>query len=224
MNATLIKIDRNGSKHYEGRVSCDRCGGDGVYKWGAMINGRPQFIGTCYKCAGAGWLLGKWIERTPEYQAKLDARREAKREAARAKWEVERAEREAERLRQMEAERRERAEREAERARLRAISQHVGTIGDRVTIDLTYTGSAEWEQPSFRGYGTETRYLHKFEDASGNVFVWKTGSVIGWVCEDRCWFHPEKGAVVKVSGRIKDHTEYDGQKQTSLTRCKVTPV
>ena len=80
--AKLIKIDRNGSKHYEGYVSCDKCGGDGVYKWGAfrMENGVavPQYAGICWKCDGNGKLLKKWIERTPEYQAKLDAKREAK--------------------------------------------------------------------------------------------------------------------------------------------------
>ena len=27
----LIKIDKNGSKHFEGRVVCDRCGGYGIF-------------------------------------------------------------------------------------------------------------------------------------------------------------------------------------------------
>lgn len=78
--ANLLKIDKNGSKHYEGYVACDRCGGDGMYKWGAMRmsdSGEviPQFAGRCYKCEGSGRVLKKWIERTPEYQAKLDAKR-----------------------------------------------------------------------------------------------------------------------------------------------------
>ena len=38
--AKLIKIDRNGSKHYEGMVTCDRCGGRGYYAI-AMCNGQP---------------------------------------------------------------------------------------------------------------------------------------------------------------------------------------
>ncbi len=81
--ATVLTVDRNGSKHYEGYVDCDRCGGDGIYKWGYMRmsdSGEviPQFRGTCFKCEGRGKLLRKWIERTPEYQAKLDARRAAR--------------------------------------------------------------------------------------------------------------------------------------------------
>ena len=223
-DAKLIKIDRNGSKHYEGRVKCDRCGGDGLYKWGAMINGNPQYVGTCYKCLGAGWVIDKWIERTPEYQAKLDARREAKRAAAQAKWEAERAEREAEQAKREEEERREREERKRIEAERKAISQHIGNVGDKVSLDLTYTGSAHWEQRAFSGYGTELCFIHKFEDASGNVITWKTGSALGWTDEKGYWYHPEDGALVNVSGRIKDHAIYNEQKQTVLTRCKVKPA
>lgn len=217
MNAKLIKIDRNGSKHYEGRVKCDRCGGDGIYKWGAMINGRPQFIGTCFKCEGAGWVIDKWIERTPEYQAKLDAKRQAKHEAERVKREAEMAKREEE-------ERREREERERLEAERKAISQHIGNVGDKVALVLTYTGSASWEQPSYAGYGTETHYIRKFEDESGNVITWKTTAHLGWTDDKGYWHHPAEGDKIKVSGRIKEHTTYNGQKQTMLTRCKVQPA
>lgn len=79
--ATLIKIDRNGSKHYEGWITCDRCSGRGLYATGT-INGQlritPVDGGVCHKCLGTGKVLGKWIERTPEYQAKLDAKRAEK--------------------------------------------------------------------------------------------------------------------------------------------------
>lgn len=63
MAGKLIKVDKNGSKHYEGVVICDRCGGSGVYVWGAIINGNPQYAGTCFKCDGAGMVVDRWIER-----------------------------------------------------------------------------------------------------------------------------------------------------------------
>lgn len=223
-NAKLIKIDRNGSKHYEGRVACDRCGGDGLYKWGAMINGNPQYVGTCFKCSGAGWVIDKWIERTPEYQAKLDAKRKARYEAKQAELDAERAELDAERAKREEEERCEREERERLEAERKAISRHIGEIGDKVALTLTYTGSASWEQPSFSGYGVETHYIHKFEDAAGNVITWKTGTSLCWADNKGHWQHPEDGSIVKVSGRIKEHTTYNGQKQTMLTRCKVNPA
>ena len=100
MEAKLIKIDRNGSKHYEGAIVCDRCDGRGWFAIGSN-NGQlvPSYVdnAVCWKCHGAGKVKGKWIERTPEYQAKLDAKRQAKLEAEQAKLEAEREEREANR-------------------------------------------------------------------------------------------------------------------------------
>lgn len=210
MEAKLIKIDRNGSKHYEGMITCDRCGGSGIYAW-CVCNGVivPTIVdnGVCHKCGGAGKVKGKWIERTPEYQAKLDARRQAKLDAERAAQEAERAKREAEA----------KAEQEAREAQLRAqreISKHVGEIGERLSIKGTYQRSGSWEQKSFAGYGTVTMYVHTFKDADGNVFTWKTQNGISM----------EYGELVNLSGTVKEHAEYKGERQTVLTRCKVIAV
>ena len=210
MEAKLIKIDRNGSKHFEGEIACDRCGGTGVYAY-CVLNGVivPTIVdgGVCHKCHGAGKVHGKWIERTPEYQAKLDAKRQAKWEAERAKIEAERAEREA----------REKAEREAAEARIKAekaISQHIGQVGDKIEIKGTYVRSGSWQQRSFSGYGTDTMYVHTFKDSDGNVFTWKTQNSLGM----------EYGEPVIIKGSIKSHSEYKDEKQTELTRCKVTMV
>ncbi len=216
-DATLIKVDRNGSKHFEGYVVCDHCGGDGIYKWGAMINGQPQYAGTCFKCHGTGKVLRKWVERTPEYQAKLDAKREAKQAEQCAKLEAERLERE-------EAERKECEERARCEAERKAISQFVGNVGDKVSLPVTYERSASWEQPSYGGYGTETHYAHIFKDANGNVFTWKTATVLGTVDASGCWKPIEDGAAVVLTGRVKEHTTYRDEQQTVLTRCKVQPA
>lgn len=86
MEAKLVKIDRNGSKHYEGWIKCDRCGGRGLFATGT-VNGQPRITpvdnGICHKCLGSGKVWGKWIERTPEYEAKL-AEKRAKRAEAKA--------------------------------------------------------------------------------------------------------------------------------------------
>ena len=205
--AKLIKIDRNGSKHYEDMVTCDRCGGHGYYAI-AVHNMQPVLSphdgGVCWKCMGAGKVLSKWIERTPEYQAKLDAKRKAKQEAERERLEAEWAEREA----------LERAEREAEEARIRAekaVSQYVGQIGERIEVKGSYVRSGSWEQKAFNGYGTVTMYAHTFKDADGNVFIWKTQNGLSF----------EYGECIIVKGTVKNHSEYKDQKQTELTRCKV---
>lgn len=207
MTKELIKIDRNGSKHWRMSVKCDRCGGDGIYKWGAMINGRPQYAGTCFKCEGRGWVLATVIERTPEYQAKLDAKNEAKQAARRAKWEAERARIEEEQARRKAEEER----REAERRAAAAVSQFVGNVGDKLSEQVTYIGSPYFERASFRGYGTETCYIHSFKDGNGNKLVWKTSAVLDL----------EEGQAVTITGTVKEHSEYRDEKQTILTRCKV---
>lgn len=208
MQAKLIKIDRNGSKHYEGLVQCDRCGGKGYYAIGVHNNQpvlSPYDGGMCWKCCGAGKVMGKWIERTPEYQAKLDAKRQAKWAAIEEAAKREREEREAA----------ERAAREAEEARIKAqkaISQHVGEVGEKVEFKGTYVKSGSWEQKAYAGYGMTTMYIHTFKDADGNAFTWKTQRSFAF----------EYGENVNVKGTIKAHSEYKDEKQTELTRCKVT--
>lgn len=215
--ARLIKIDRNGSKHYEGQVTCDRCYGKGYYAVGTL-NGAPVLSpydgGVCWKCGGTGTVLGKWIERTPEYQAKLDARREAKHKAEAEKRAKEQAEIQA-------REEAERAEREARIKAEKAISQYVGEVGKRITVKASYVGSASFEVNSFRGYGTETMYVHTFKDADGNKLIWKTSSSLGTWLEDGTWQKHEYGENVDITGTVKEHKEYRDEKQTALNRCKL---
>jgi hypothetical protein len=95
---------------------------------------------------------------------------------------------------------RERALREIENAK----SQHQGNVGDKITVNLEHTGSYGYE--SDYGY----MFIHLFKDENGNVYKWNTAK------SDCC------GTTnLTVSGTIKAHSEYDGQKQTVLTRCKV---
>ena len=212
--ARLIKIDRNGSKHYEGLIPCDKCGGTGTYVWGAIINGTPQYAGVCFKCGGTGKVFRKWIERTPEYQAKLDAKREAKYKANAEAFAKAQAEKEAK-------EEAERLEREAQIKAEKAISQYVGNVGDKYKAEVTYLGSAHFEVDSFRGYGKDTMYVHNFKDANGNKLVWKTGNPLGTWLENGEWLKYQEGDTVILKGTIKEHKEYRDEKQTVLTRCKV---
>ena len=80
-----------------------------------------------------------------------------------------------------------------------------GQDGEKVSLTLTYTGSAHFDTC----YGTT--YVHNFENEKGNAFVWKTGNGI----------NSNRGDAVTISGTIKEHNEYRGIKQTVLTRCKI---
>lgn len=203
--AKLIRIDRNGTKYFEGMVSCDRCGGaGGAEQW--------KYTGwNCYKCGGTGKIHGKWKEYTPEYEAKLEARRKARAEKLEREQAEEIAKAEAERKAKEDAER---IAREAEEKRIReqkAISQYVGEVGDKIDMDAVLDHRAWFEIPSFRGYGTEIKYIYTFRNAHGDALVWKTSKGMDI----------ENGETVHLKGTIKEHSEYDDEKQTVLTRCKV---
>ena len=212
--ATLIRVDRNGTKYFEGDVPCTRCDGKGIYIIG-VCNGRPvpSWVdgGVCFKCGGSGKEHGKWKEYTPEYEAKLEAKRRARAEQRQKEQAEEFARLEAERKAKEDAER---IVREAEEQRIKeqkAISQHVGQIGDKIDLDVTFEKCAWFEIPSFRGFGTETMHIYTFRDGQGDALIWKTSKGMDL----------EKGEALHLTGTIKDHSEYDEEKQTVLTRCKV---
>lgn len=198
--ATLIRVDRNGTKYYQGKITCDRCGGaGGADQW--------AYTGwTCYKCGGTGKIDGKWKEYTAEYEKKLEERRRKRAEKYMKEHEQEIKERE-------EATAKAEAEKKAEQERIEAEktkSQHYGNIGDKIEVKAVYKFSAWYECKSFMGYGMETHYIHTFK-VGDDTLVWKTTRGLGL----------EVDAQVSLKGTIKEHTEYNGEKQTILTRCKV---
>ena len=95
-----------------------------------------------------------------------------------------------------------------------STSKHVGQVGDKVSIEVTYKHTASWEN-GYGGYwNTGVTNLHTFQDAQGNIFTWKTDKFI----------EADYGTKVVISGTIKEHSEYKGIAQTALTRCKVQEV
>ena len=262
-----IRTDRNGTKYYNERVDCGRCGGTGFY-------GPIQvFNGECFDCNKRGWVIAETKEYTPEHRAKLDA----KAEAARAKKTAEHlahspAENAAFMWRKFEGHdhicailgktyelkdelkaegcfyRGEfdgwcayetkrpcvkvpvddliettdsgwvrlrddgavivRALKEIAEKALRPVSEHVGKVGERITCDIVVEDVFSYKCKSFAGYGMETRYINKFRTADGNILVWQTSA-------------PADEKATKITGTVKAHDDYKGEKQTTLQRCKL---
>lgn len=237
----LIKTDKNGTKYYNTLIPCDRCGGDGVYKWGAMISYGggapvPQFAGTCFKCNGAGKVWEIIKEYTPEYRAKLDAANEKRKAKQRAKWESERAEREKALAEQRAKEAAERAERE--RIRREEIERNrgafVGEVGDKIEVSVTLSHTFRYGVPCF-GAPWKTEYVtgYVFKTDDGNTLVYKTAAIFGQKIytenghfrdnDKKGWYdwkHPEDGDRLTIKGTIKAHEEYNNVNQTILTRVK----
>jgi hypothetical protein len=84
-------------------------------------------------------------------------------------------------------------------------SQFVGEVKEKRVFSLTFKKSFSF----CTQYGVQ--HMNMFEDASGNVFVWKTATSSNF----------EEGKAYSLQGTIKEHSVFRDVKQTILTRCKV---
>lgn len=82
-------------------------------------------------------------------------------------------------------------------------SDYIGKVGDRITTDIKQTKLiTSWETV----YGWT--HLYKFITADDNTLVWFASKCIN-------------GDPKRITGTVKEHKDYDGEKQTVITRCKV---
>ena len=85
-----------------------------------------------------------------------------------------------------------------------AVSNYLGKVGERITIKVKEAMViTSWETV----YGTT--WLNKIVDESGNILIWKSSSLA----------QIKSGDTIK--GTVKEHSEYDGTKQTVVARCKI---
>jgi len=83
-------------------------------------------------------------------------------------------------------------------------SEFQGIVGQKIDKDVTV-----WRVIDFSGrYGVS--HMHIFQDVGENVYVWTTTTK-----------KLPQGDVIRLTGTIKDHKEYNEVKQTILTRCKI---
>lgn len=92
-----------------------------------------------------------------------------------------------------------------EQRRAQSTSEYVGEIGKRITTPIaSWKQLAEWENE----YGI--CYLYKFTTPTGDVLTWKTSKILTDTLD-----------ITSITGTVKAHEEFKGEKQTVLTRCKL---
>ena len=91
-----------------------------------------------------------------------------------------------------------------------ADSKHVGTVKERREFEVTITKKLGFET----AFGIMFMILMK--DTEGNVIIWKTGTGFN----DR-HYNASVGHKFKIKATVKKHDEYQGIKQTIVTRCAV---
>lgn len=94
------------------------------------------------------------------------------------------------------------------------VSEYVGTVGEKLDIEVTFSKMFSYERQAFRGWGTEWVGIFKFVDDNGNILIWNTTASP----------EVEVGKRYQLTGTIAEHKEYGEDKQTILKRCKVKAV
>ena len=96
-------------------------------------------------------------------------------------------------------------------------SEYVGEVGERLTVALVLEKSFSFENNY--SYHGGVSYIHKFVDEAGSAFVWKTkNSLSEWADDYKTMRKFKSGTIV---GTVKEHSGYNGVRQTMLTRCKI---
>jgi hypothetical protein len=98
-----------------------------------------------------------------------------------------------------------RAEWADKKAAVDATRQHIGTVGEKITITIKVVHVVELDG----GFGPS--YINICEDADNNTIIYK-GNAKGF---------PEKGETATIIATVKDHGVRNGVKQTVIQRPKV---
>lgn len=91
-------------------------------------------------------------------------------------------------------------------------SEYVGEIGQKLELKVKYLRYFTFET-HFSYYG-EMNFIYKFADENGNTIVWKTSKCL---CDEL-----QQENYYTIKGTVKEQNEYKGDKQTVLTRCKIS--
>lgn len=101
-------------------------------------------------------------------------------------------------------------EQKRQKAEAAAASEYIGKAGDKLK-------GVHVKGRIIAGYETQWNYMYiyQFTDEANHVLIWKTAASIDT---------DENGNFCgTISGTIKEHNEYNGTKQTVLTRVKAEP-
>lgn len=98
-------------------------------------------------------------------------------------------------------------QRQDEEKALYATSTHVGTVGDRIEVEVECRGGTSFMAKKFKGSGMEQIFLTELADKDGNCFVTITAA-----------FTMERGERALIRGTVKKHDERKGWPRTQLNR------
>ena len=98
------------------------------------------------------------------------------------------------------------AEKKAAQMDAEGTSEYQGNIKDKLTVTVK---NFQCVTSFYNQFGTT--FLYKWLDNNNNVYIWYASNPVN-----------NSEIVIEITGTVKDHSEFNGVKQTVLTRCKVT--
>lgn len=87
-----------------------------------------------------------------------------------------------------------------------STSEYVGEVGSKITLEVANQRVLYTKEPSYSYYGDCT-FIYRIVGTDGNIYIWSTTQSV------------EVGD--KINATVKDHKEYSGEKQTTITRGKI---
>lgn len=121
------------------------------------------------------------------------------------------------------------AELDAE-AKLKAMrdfsgSEWVGEPKNRLDLTLTLVNDYVYDGCAYSYYDSTTSHIYTFRDTDGNCFVWKTKNPLSTYDEQTGeYVDAEIGDIVTMKATVKEHGEYRGNKQTVITRPRISTI
>lgn len=85
-------------------------------------------------------------------------------------------------------------------------SEYVGNVDDLVSVEVILL-----DKKTFKSMFSNMTTFYKFSDEEGNIYIWYTSTTK----------QIRVGEMVRLTGKVKSHSFYQGVKQTTMTRCKI---
>lgn len=96
-------------------------------------------------------------------------------------------------------------------------SKYIGEVGEVFNGEVTLIKTVSYE--TYFGLRPGTSFIHIMMDSNSNIITWNTSKGL-WCSEYNRRI--QEGDKFVIKGKIKQHSEYKGEQQTVLTRCKFT--
>lgn len=100
-------------------------------------------------------------------------------------------------------------------------SEYVGEVGERLSLEIKTVKCLSLGGYMYGHYNIKETYFWRMTDLDGNALIWKTDKNLAQIAGIEFKMYNEFPVTFSLTGTVKEHNEYKGEKQTVMTRCRV---